>query len=418
MHDILVPWLRSLGLSAGAVRALDLGAAVVALGLAAVLALFITRGIVLRLIRSLVQRTETHWDDLLVKRPVLTRLAHLAPALVLDALGPLLLSEVAHPTLISSLQKLVAVYMIVVGAFALSAAFDVVHDVYSRFEASRRVPIKGIVQVAKVVLFCVASIVVLALLLNKTPVYLLSGLGALTAVLLIVFRDPILGLVAGIQLSANRMVAIGDWIEMPSHGADGDVIEVALTTVKVQNWDKTITTIPTYDLISKAFKNWRGMKEAGGRRIKRALLLDMNAVRFCDEKLLARLGRIELLREYLERKRAELSAHNQAVDPSSPINGRRLTNLGTFRAYVAAYLRAQPAIRKDLTFLVRQLPPDEHGLPLELYVFTNDTVWASYEAIQADIFDHLLAVLPEFELRVFQAPSGADVRELIAERAA
>jgi len=229
---------------------------------------------------------------------------------------------------------------------------------------------------------------------------------------MLVFRDTILGLAAGIQLSANKMVQRGDWIEMPSQGADGDVIDVGLTTVKVQNWDKTITTIPTYALISESFKNWRGMDESGGRRIKRSVAIDMTSIRFCDAEMFERFRRIEILSNYLDAKLAEVSDHNTqtAADTSILINGRNLTNVGTFRAYLVAYLRQHSKIHQEMTFLVRQLAPTDKGLPIELYVFSNDQAWARYEDIQADIFDHVLAVLPLFDLRIFQAPTGADLR--------
>ena len=231
--------------------------------------------------------------------------------------------------------------------------------------------------------------------------------------LILVFKDAILGFVAGIQLTANKMVARGDWIEMPDYGADGDVLDVSLTTVKVQNWDKTVTTIPTYALISNSFKNWRGMQESGGRRIKRSINIDVNTIKFCDEEMLARFGRIQHIAAYIEHKKEELAAYNQEqrADLSSLVNGRRLTNVGTFRAYVAAYLRHHPMVNQDMTFLIRHLAPTEHGLPIEIYVFCSDIVWANYEAVQADIFDHILAIVPQFDLRLFQAPAGSDFRE-------
>jgi len=243
---------------------------------------------------------------------------------------------------------------------------------------------------------------------------LFSGLGAMTAVLMLVFKDPLLGFIAGIQLSANRMVARGDWIEMPKYGADGDVLEVALTTVKIQNWDKTITTIPTYALITESFKNWRGMTESGGRRIKRAINIDMQSIKFCDDDMLARFIKIQHVAEYMERKRDEIASWNaeRGVDASTPVNGRRLTNVGTFRAYVVAYLNSHPMIDADMTFLVRQLAPTPHGLPIEIYVFSRDQDWVRYEDIQSDIFDHILAVSSEFDLRVYQTPSGGDLQTL------
>jgi miniconductance mechanosensitive channel len=274
---------------------------------------------------------------------------------------------------------------------------------------SNRIPIKGFIQVFKIIIYFTAAIFIISILLNKTPIYLFSGLSALTAVLMFIFKDAILGFVAGIQLSANRMVATGDWISMPKYGADGDIVEIALTTVKVQNWDKTITTIPTYALITESFKNWRGMSESGGRRIKRAISIDMNTIGFCTEDMLRRFGKIQYISDYIEKKKIELQEINkiEQVDTSSLVNGRRMTNIGTFRAYVEAYLN------KEMTFLVRQLAPTEHGLPIEIYVFSKDQEWANYEAIQANIFDHILAVVPEFDLRVFQDPSGSDFSKLI-----
>jgi miniconductance mechanosensitive channel len=249
--------------------------------------------------------------------------------------------------------------------------------------------------------------------MNKELGVLFASLGTLTAVLMLVFKDAILGLTAGIQLTTNKMLAIGDWLEMPKYGADGDVLEITLTTVKVQNWDRTITTIPTYALISDAFKNWRGMSESDGRRIKRSLFLDLNTIRFCDEPLLKRLSRIQLIQEYVDRKKEELAEYNKQskVDDSCLVNGRRMTNVGTFRAYITAYLKRHPMVNQEMTLLVRQLEPTPKGLPIQIYIFSKEKRWVPYEDIQSDIFDHLLAVLPEFDLRVFQSPSGVDMRE-------
>ncbi len=236
----------------------------------------------------------------------------------------------------------------------------------------------------------------------------------MTAVLLLIFKDSILGLVAGIQISSNDMVRLGDWVEMPKHGADGDVIDISLTTVKIQNFDKTITTIPTYTMVSDSFKNWRGMSQSAGRRIKRNINIDMRSVKFCDESMLERFASFRHISEYIARKKDELTKFNaeNGIDDSVLVNGRRMTNLGTFRAYLEGYLRNHPKINKDMTFLVRQLQPTETGLPIEIYVFCSDKIWANYEAIQADIFDHILAVIPEFDLKVFQNPTGADFEKL------
>jgi miniconductance mechanosensitive channel len=386
-------------------------AVVVALSVAANL---VAKRIVVRGLQKWTARNPTLWGTALVRHRVLTRLSHLAPALVIFHLAPVVLD--AHEAWVATVQRACMIYMLAAGAWAFSSLLNAGEDVASRSAAGRNLPVKSFVQVAKIVLFSLLAIAIVSLIIGRSPVLLFSGLGAMTAVLMLVFKDPILGFVAGIQLSANHMVAVGDWIEMPKYEADGDVIEVALTTVKVQNWDRTITTIPTYALISESFKNWRGMQESGGRRIKRALYLDMTSIQFCDEEMLARFERIQCLRDYLARKREEVAAWNREhdVDPSSPVNGRKLTNVGTFRAYAIAYLRQHPMIHQDMTFLVRHLEPTPQGLPLEIYVFSRDQAWANYEGIQADIFDHLLAVLPEFGLRVYQAPSGSDVRALAA----
>ncbi len=404
-------WLLDLGFNGTVARVVAVGGGVLLVALLAYLANLVAKQIILRLVTYLVARTATKWDDTFMERNVFGRLSHLAPGIVIYLCAPLVLA--AYPMATVAIVKLTLIYMIVVGLLALHGLLSAANDIYDTFETSRQVPLKSFIQVIKVVVWCIGGIVIVAIIVDKTPLYLLSGLGAITAVLMIVFKDPILGFVGGIQLSANKMLAIGDWVEMPSHKADGDVVEVALTTVKVRNWDKTITTIPTYDLISKPFKNWKGMQQSGGRRICRSLFVDQNSIRFLDDEAMARVSKIQVLQDYLQRKEKEVAEHNeqQEVDETSQVNGRRLTNVGTFRAYVEAYLRAHPRIRKDMTFLVRQKAPGPHGLPIQIYIFTDTTVWVEYEGIQADIFDHVLAVLPEFGLRVFQDPTGLDVRE-------
>lgn len=375
----------------------------------------LSRGPVLGAVVAIIRRTSTSWDDALIEERVLHRLTHLVPGLVIYRLAPLLLSDNAR--LVSLANTGATIYLLLVGALVVDALLSALLSIYRRTETSREISIKSLVQFVKVILYFVVGLFALSILLGKSPTVLVGGLTAITAVLLLIFRDAILGLVAGIQLTVNRMVARGDWIEMPKYGADGDVLDVSLTTVKVQNWDKTITTIPTYALISESFKNWRGMQESGGRRIKRAVYLDISTVKFCDEEMLQRFARIQHIAEHIERKKKELAEHNeqlsqQQVDLSHLVNGRRMTNLGTFRAYVTAYLRNHPQINTDMTFLVRQLAPSEKGIPIEIYVFCKDIVWANYEAIQADIFDHILATVPEFDLRVFQEPTGVDFRAL------
>ena len=369
---------------------------------------YVAKRFLLAGISVFVKRTKTSWDDALLRRNVFTRLSHLAPALVFY------ISASLFPPIQDTIQRLSLVYMILAGLFAFNGFLNAIVDIYNTFNIAREKPIKGYVQIAMIIISIFGGIFALSMMLNRSPWPLLSGLGAMTAILLLIFKDSILGLVASVQLSVNDMVRIGDWIEMPKFSADGDVIDVSLHTVKVQNWDKTITTIPAYALISDSFKNWRGMSESGGRRIKRAINIDMTSVRFCTPEMLARHEKFQLLTDYIRSKRKEIAEFNaeHSIDTSELINGRNLTNIGTFRNYLVAYLRHHPKIHNDMTFLVRQLPPGEHGLPIEVYVFSNDQAWANYEAIQADIFDHILAVLPKFDLRVFQQPSGSDVRAL------
>ncbi len=402
-------WLQTHGLTPTQAEWLARASAITTMILLAIAANWIAKRIILRAVKSVARFTSVTWDDVLVETGVFTRLSHLAPALVIDALGPVVLGETSES--LGLLESATSIYLTLIGLMVLHALLNAVQLLVGRSTRGAHIPVKGFMQAIMLIATLVAGIFILATLMGKSPVYFLSGLGAVTAIIILVFKDAILGFVAGIQISVNQMVRIGDWIEMPKAGADGDVIDVSLTTVKVRNWDKTITTIPTYSLISDSFKNWRGMFETGGRRIKRSLFIDMRTVRFADEKLLADWRKIRLLKPYLAQKLAEIATENQQRDVDLGVlgNGRRLTNLGTFRAYCAAYLCAHPHIHQDMTFLVRQLQPTEHGVPLEIYVFTNDTRWAVYEGIQSDIFDHFLAIIGQFDLRVFQTPSGYDV---------
>ena len=373
---------------------------------------WVAKKVILRAVHHTAQRTRAQWDDQFVKHKVFTRLSHLAPSTVIYLLAPL--ASMGNTSLCAGLRMGAFIYMALVGWFVVDAFFNALTSIYNSFEFAKRIPIRSFVQVAKILLALTGVIVVLSILLKKDPSRLLTGMGAMTAILLLVFKDSILGLVAGIQLSSNNMIHLGDWIEMGKYGADGDVIDISLTTIKVQNWDKTISTIPAYALISDSFKNWRGMSESRGRRIKRNITIDMNTIRFCDEAMLEKFKKFQYIKEYIEQKQKELASWNadQKVDASELVNGRRLTNVGTFRAYLLAYLRHHPKIHEDMTFLVRHLEPTALGLPIQIYVFSNDQVWANYEAIQADIFDHILAILPEFDLRVYQQPSGVDVQNL------
>lgn len=408
--------LLAWGLSEDTARLIARPVAMLLVAIVAFVAHALARGPLLGAVQAIIHRTSTEWDDTLIERRVLHRLAHLAPGLVIYRLAPLALEQ--HSRLAAMAATATTIYILLIGALVADALLSSLLDIYRRTDTSREISIKSLVQFLKVILYFVVGLFAISLLLGKEPGYLLGSLTALTAVLLLIFRDAILGLVAGIQLTVNRMVARGDWIEMPKYGADGDVLDVSLTTVKVQNWDKTITTIPTYALISESFKNWRGMQESGGRRIKRAVFIDLSTVKFCDEEMLERFVRIQYISSHIEHKKQDLAEFNEQlskqyqIDLTHLANGRRMTNIGTFRAYVVAYLKHHPQINQDMTFLVRQLAPTEKGLAIEIYVFCKDIVWANYEAIQADIFDHILAIVPEFDLRVFQQPTGADFRRL------
>ena len=391
--------------------------ALVGLLLAAALANWLTRRVLLRLAARLAQASPVHWDDIVMSHNVLSRLAHVVPALVLHA-GIGLVPDL--PGAVDTVVRSVALaYIVLTVALALGNLLNALNEIYERRGPRARArPIKGYLQLIKLAVFVIAAVLIIAALINRSPLLLLTGLGAMTAVVLLVFKDTILSLVASVQLSSNDMLRVDDWIQMPSQGADGDVIDMSLHTVKVQNWDKTISTVPTHLLISESFRNWRGMSEAGGRRIKRALLVDQASVRFLEPDERQRLRRIALIDDYLDAQREELEAHNAQLEAAGkdPVNNRRATNLGTFRAYVTAYLRSHPGVRQDMTLMVRQLDPTPQGLPLEVYCFSADTGWIAYENLAGDIFDHLLAVVPEFGLRLYQQPGGADLQAALRDR--
>ncbi len=373
----------------------------------------IVRRILRRVISKIVTTSSTNWDDIALQHGVFDHLLRLVPALVLQLLVAIPLTGL--PDAVGLVRTGLHIYMLVIMILVIDSILNAALAIYRQYPVAKRFNLMAIVQVVKMIAYIIISILILSMLLNSSPLALLSGMGAMTAIILIVFKDALLGFVAGIQLTANNMVRRGDWIAMPKYGADGDVLEIALTTVKVQNWDKTITTIPTYALISDAFKNWRGMEESGGRRIKRSIAIDMTTVRICDTDMIERFRRFAYISDYIDGKLTELAKWNaeQGVEDDVLINGRRLTNLGIFRAYVEAYLQHHPMIHKDMTFLVRQLQPTEKGLPIEIYVFSKDQRWVHYEGIQSDVFDHIIAVVSEFELRVFQQPTGQDVAGLL-----
>ncbi len=378
--------------------------------------LWIARRWIVGGIERLTLRSETHWDNALHEAGLFYRLAPIAPAMVAWYGAPLVPHLNDDVGLV--IRRVALSVMIVVGMRSVAAFLNAVNDIYSRNPANRDRPIKGYLQVATILGYLVAIILVLSVLMDQSPLLFLSGIGALTAVLLLVFRDTLLSLVASISLTGNDMIHVGDWIEMPQYGADGDVVDIALHTVKVQNFDKTITTIPTYQLINSSFKNWRGMSRSGGRRIKRAILIDIGSISFLEDDAVERFASFELLGDYIRDKTNELDEHNQreGVDMDLRANRRVLTNIGTFRAYAQRYLAARSDIHERMTSMVRQLAPSSEGLPIEIYCFTTTTDWGRYEAIQADIFDHLLSILPEFGLRAFQNPTGRDFERGLAAR--
>ncbi len=412
MLDMISDLVDSFGLSEDLAFGVAVGAALLVVLALAFFAYLVMRYVIVATLARAIMRSESKRDDTFTRMKVFPRLSHVAPAAVIYALGPAVFAP--FPIAVQAIETASLLYLTLMIVLFIDALMNAGVAIYRTYETSKTFPITSFVQIAKLLLYFFGAITVLSLVLGQSPFAFFAGLGAMTAVLMLVFKDPILGFVAGIQLSANRMVTVGDWIEMPKFSVDGDIIEIGLTTVKIRNFDKTITTIPTQSLINDSFKNWRGMQETGGRRIKRAIHLDVGSVKFCDAEMLSRFARIQYIADYIAAKKMELSAYNTAaeVDTSTLVNGRHLTNVGTFRAYVEAYLRAHPKISTAFTFLVRQLEPTENGLPIEVYVFTTTTDWIDYESIQSDIFDHLFAAAPEFDLRLFQNPTGADFARL------
>jgi len=378
--------------------------------LGAYLLYWMLRNYLLKLIHRVTEKTSNKWDDALMEARVFHRFLRLIPLTFIS-----LCVDRTMPDGFVLLKRILFAALIFVAARAIEAFLNAIAEIYREKSGDQRKPIRPMIQSLIIVLYLLAGIFIISVLLDKSPWSLFTLLGGLTAITMLVFKDTILGFVAGIQLGAYDMVREGDWIEMPKYGADGDVIEVAVNTIKVRNWDKTISTIPSYALISDSFKNWRGMSESDGRRIKRSICIDMNTVRFADDALLADFRKMDVLKKYVEKTQQAIDSDNseKGVDLSATVvNGRRQTNLGIFRAYLVEYLRSHPKINKNMTFLVRHLQPTPQGLPIEIYVFSSDQVWANYEAIQADIFDHVLAAIPEFGLRVFQQPSGTDIAAL------
>jgi len=402
MENFLIA--RGLGLEMTNYALLGIGSII--LLVACLVGNFVTRKFIIQGIQKFIKNSKNDWDDIFLENKVFNSLSTLVPLILIEYLSPLILSN--FTSLIPFVHVAVKVSLVFVITSVLIKALKAFEEVSTRIPSFKDKPIMSYVQLANIMIYVVSAILIFATILDRDPFALLGALGALTAVLMLVFKDTILGLVASIQISSHDMVRVGDWVSMPKYGTDGDVLEITLNTVKIQNWDKTISTIPTYAFISDSFKNWRGMTDSKGRRIKRSLNIDMTSIKFCTDEEIANYKNIEMLKDYIESIQGEIGIHNDSNshDKSSLLNGRNLTNIGLFREYAHQYLMANENLRTDLTLMVRQLEPTENGLPIEVYCFSNNINWVAYENIQADIFDHLLSSISNFDLEIFQNPTG------------
>ena len=376
---------------------------------------YICRYILLGAFKKFAKKTTNQLDDLIIEKKIINKGMHIIPSILIFTMLPLAYPSPADKEILVLLQKLCQIYIITVSLLFINSLLNLGVELFHRNDKFKDKPLKGFVQIVQVILFSVGIILLISILINESPSTIFTGIGASAAILMLVFKDTILGFVAGIQLSANDMSRVDDWISMPKYGADGTVIEITLNTVKVKNFDNTISTIPPYALISESFQNWRGMRESPGRRIKRSINLDMNSVKFCTPEMLEKYRKISLLAGYIDDTENKLQTYNQAnqIDNTILVNGRRQTNLGVFRAYLQRYLESLPEVNKEMICMVRHLQPTEKGIPMELYFFSSIKDWVIYETIQADVFDHVLAVIPEFDLQIFQELSGSDVRMFV-----
>lgn len=376
---------------------------------------YICRYILLGAFKKFAKKTTNQLDDLIIEKKIINKGMHIIPSILIFTMLPLAYPSPADKEILVLLQKLCQIYIITVSLLFINSLLNLGVELFHRNDKFKDKPLKGFVQIVQVILFSAGVILLISILINESPSTIFTGIGASAAILMLVFKDTILGFVAGIQLSANDMLRVDDWISMPKYGADGTVIEITLNTVKVKNFDNTISTIPPYALISESFQNWRGMRESPGRRIKRSINLDMNSVKFCTPEMLEKYRKISLLAGYIDDTENKLQTYNQAnqIDNTILVNGRRQTNLGVFRAYLQRYLESLPEVNKEMICMVRHLQPTEKGIPMELYFFSSIKDWVIYETIQADVFDHVLAVIPEFDLQIFQELSGSDVRMFV-----
>ena len=391
INNELMMWLQQLGVAEGSLLVVQRIVVIMGILLIAYLLDMICRKVVMPGVRKVTAKTQSTWDDYLLSDEVMTNVCHLIPPIVVFALIPFAFPN--EPNFLSLILKICTIYITVVVMKLICAFLTSLYTISSEHEKLKNHSMKGFYQMLKLIVICIGTIIIISELISKDPIAILTGLGAGTAILMLVFQDTIKGLVAGIQLTANDMVRPGDWISMPKYGADGDVMEVSLTTVKVRNWDKTITTVPPYALVNDSFQNWRGMFDIGGRRVKRSIHIDMNTVRFCTEEELAHFKQQPWMEGFEE-------------------TGKEEVNLYLFRHYLDYYLRHHPKVNQDMIMLVRQLQPTEHGMPIELYFFSANTAWVKYEALQAEVFDHVLAVVHRFGLKVFQSPTGLDLQSL------
>jgi miniconductance mechanosensitive channel len=408
---LITSWLTKLGFSpetASKTAGISDFIMVILLG---VIVYYITKFIIIRILKRIAVRTVSTWDDTLLEHKVFQRMAFLVPGIMVYQSIPVTLDD--FPGLIPAVLKFTNLYIIVIFLLIINSFLNAVYAMYQKSEFALYHPIKGYIQIGKIVVYVIVVLLIISLLFNQSPLYMLTGLGAFSAVLLLIFKDPILGFVGGIQLSANDMVRQGDWISMPKYGADGTVLEISLTTVKVQNFDNTISTLPTYSLVSESFQNYRAMKDSGVRRMKRSISVDMSSVKFCTQEMLNKFRKITILQEYIDFTESELKNYNKEnqIDNSVFVNGRRQTNIGVFRAYLEEYLKRHPMVSNKSDQLIRQLQPTSLGIPIEVYAFISETEWVRFEKTQSDIFDHILAIVPEFELRVFQSPTGEDLKQ-------
>ncbi|MDD3750461.1 MAG: mechanosensitive ion channel [Tissierellia bacterium] len=372
---------------------------------------FIINRVLLKLITKLIRNNNYKWDDILLESKVFSRIALIVPGVIIYLFAPF------YNDFQGIIQRVAVAYILIVISMAFKSLLAALDSIYKQNPVSNDRPIKGLLQVIEISIYVVVGIALISILIDKNPIYLLSGVGAVTAVVSLIFKDIIIGFVSGIQLVWNDMLRIGDWVEMPKYGADGDVLDITLYSVKIQNWDKTISTIPTSAFITDSFKNWKGMKEYGGRRIKKSFLIDMNTIKICSDEMIEKFKKIDFISEYIEETTKEIENYNNEnnINTELHINGKQLTNLSVFRAYLTNYLKNTIERRPGSTTIVRQLAPSENGIPVELYLFVADTMWVNYEGIQANVFDHILAVINIFELRLFQNPTGYDIKLLKQE---